>query len=395
MSSAAPKVLHVIGRLNTGGVEMLLMNLARSSNRAEFPMEICVTNPSLEPGSLEREFQHLGGVIHRCPWENNLLTFSRRFRELLRRGNYDVLHSHIHLFSGYLLRLAALEGIPGRIAHSHTVEPAQTFKRKIYTALMRKWISDYATLGVACSDPAGQDLFGDEWSHDPRWRILWGGIDLSPFLTRDRDGVRRELGLSDQQLAVAHVGRIAPVKNHHFLIEIASVLRRLRPDFRMFLIGDGPLRNEIETQIDQLGLAGHVTMLGMRSDIARLLPAFDLFVMPSLFEGFGISFIEAQAAGLPSLLSTAITAEAGVFEGMSKHLELSAGPVAWAEACLAMAARRKPWTPATLARLSDRGYSVDACRNALVRTYRAAMGEAFIPDHFSTSAVAYPGSDQQ
>jgi len=373
---------------------MLLMNLARSATRTEFPMEICVTNPTREPGSLEAEFKALEGKIHRCPRGRNHLSFTRRFRGIVRRGGYDVVHSHVHLFGGYLMMLAAREGVRGRIVHSHTVEPPSTLSRRVYASLMRRWIFRYATLGLACSDPAGRDMFGDQWQHDPRWRTLWGGIDLSPFLKRDREGVRRELGLTDGQLAIVHVGRLAPVKNHRFMLEIASVLRTLRPDFQMFLVGDGPLRDEIKAQTERLGLGRHVRLLGMRSDIARILPAFDLFVMPSFFEGFPVSFIEAQAAGLPAVLSSTITPEADVIEGMTRHLDLAAGPNVWAETCLAMASQAKPWSPDVVSRLSARGCSVEACRAALGRAYRAAAGERLVADENSAAAIAYPGREQ-
>jgi glycosyltransferase involved in cell wall biosynthesis len=377
MKPPAPKVLHVIDRLDRGGVESWLMNVMRGSDRSVLPMDVCLLTRDSSPCDYEEEFVRLGGRVIRCPRGEKPWSFGRRFRRVLRHGQYDVLHSHVHLFSGYLLRLAAAENVPTRIAHSHSdtriLHKAATLPRRAYERLMRRWLQYHATHGLACGDFAARAMFGEDWRSDPRWRLLSYGIDLAPFRTRDREGIRQQLGLTDAQLAIVHVGRLVEVKNHAFLLEVADVLRKLRPDFRMFFVGDGALRADIERGITERNLAGWVRCVGARSDVPQLLAGFDLFVLPSHYEGFPVSVIEAQAAGLPSILSGNISPEVNVIPGMVRHVDLTRGAEAWARACLEMSDQRQRWTPSFLDHLAVAGFSAEASLNLLVQTYNGLV----------------------
>jgi len=196
MAQRQIRILHVLGTLNPGGVETWLMHILRNIDRTRFHLDFCTFGA--EPGLYASEAEKLGSKVSRCPKRANLWSFSRRFRNILREGKYDVVHSHVHLFSGTVLRWAKAEHVPVRIAHSHTSQDdrSDTLARRYYQTLMKSWIDGCATHGLAASRPAAFTLFGENWEGDGRFSVLHYGIDLRPFEEPvDQDEVRRELGI--------------------------------------------------------------------------------------------------------------------------------------------------------------------------------------------------------
>jgi len=199
------RVLHVLGQLNRGGVETWLMNVLRSIDRSAFRMDFLVQRT--EPGAYDDEARQLGSDVIPCPAPDPL-TFARNFRRVLRqRGPYDVVHSHVHAYSGWVLRLAAKEGVPVRIAHSHTdrsnVESERTLRRRAYRALMGHLIRRHATAGIGISEAATSSFYGQGWRRDPRWRVLYYGMDFSRIRgPHDRAAIRAELGLPPDAMVI-------------------------------------------------------------------------------------------------------------------------------------------------------------------------------------------------
>jgi glycosyltransferase involved in cell wall biosynthesis len=292
-------------------------------------------------GQYDQEIRRLGSQIIPCPHPQRPWVYSPSFKHLLHQhGPYDIVHSHVHHFSGYVLRLAQQVGVPVRIAHSHLDVAAQEtevgYLRRLYLNLMRVWITKYATAGLGCSHEAAADLFGADWESDPRWQILYCGIDLAPFQEIiDAADVRAELSIPADALVIGHVGRLAHQKNHQFLIEIAAIVAERHPNLYLLLVGDGPLRSGIEHQAAQLGLRHRVIFTGVRSDVSRLMAAMDVFVMPSFHEGLPVAAIEAQAAGLPLVLSDVISKEVEVVKPMVQRVSLSQPASVWADIVLA------------------------------------------------------------
>jgi len=301
------------------------------------------------PGAYDGEARFLGAALHRCPDPRRPLRFARCLRSILRQaGPYDVVHSHVHRYSGWVLRAAEREMVPVRIAHAHTDdaedEARAGFARSAYVRLMAHWIGRHATAGLAVSRPAAAALFGAGWERDRRIRILRCGIDLDLFRPdADRIRMRREMGIPDGTLVVGHVGSFRGEKNHGLLIAVAGELRSRRAPFRLVLAGDGPLRAGIERAVAEAGLTDHVRFLGLREDVPQLLMGlFDLFVFPSIREGLPLAVVEAQAAGLPVILSDAVTEEAVLTTGTVRRLSPRAGAPVWADAVLTAAAPRCP-----------------------------------------------------
>lgn len=370
-----PRVLHVLGSLGRGGVETWLMNIARRSTREAFPMDVVLLGPDDRGRDHEQEFQDLGGRIWQCSRAGRRLSeFSRHFRKILCEGQFDIIHSHVHLFSGHLLRLAAKEGVPGRLVHSHNdtrdLQATASPLRHGYQHLMKLLIRRYAVKGLACSDFAARALYGDRWCEDGRWQVLPYGIDLTPFLRPEREAVRRELGLRDDQYAIIHVGRCVEQKNHKLLLAVADELRRMDPNVCFLLVGSGPLMDSIKAEVVARGLERWVRILGSRGDVPRLLSGADLFVLPSRWEGLGIVAIEALSAGLPAVISDKVPPEVEAMSRIVHRVPLDAGARKWAET-IAGTRRQPRLAPAEASsRVHAAGFSVEASLENLIGVYR-------------------------
>jgi len=336
------RVLHIVGAMNQGGVESWLMALLRHADRSEIAMDFMVHTS--RPAAYDSEITARGGCLLPCPSVHRP-GYIREFNEALRsREPYDVLHSHVHWFSGVTTTLARRRGIRLRIAHSHSnsslaeasAGPLRGAYRAVYRSVMRRGMLSSATHLLAASGSAACALFGANWQEVPRARVLYCGVDFAPFApvdaARDRASARREFGIASEEIVLGHVGNLHGPKNHRFLAAIAACAGQRQSGVRVLCAGGGPLREEIQTFFKNAGVRAIFT--GPRSDIPRLLRAMDVFVFPSLYEGLPLAVVEAQATGLPCVVSEEVTREVDVVSGLIRWLPLSAGADTWADAVL-------------------------------------------------------------
>ena len=316
------------------------MHVLRHIDRERFRMDFL--SHTTQHCDYDDEIRALGSKIIPCMHPSRPWNYARNFGRIMREhGPYDVVHSHVHHYSGYILRLAHQAGVPIRIAHSHNdtswCQAQAGLWRRMYLRLMKQWIARYATVGLAASRRAAVALFGPNWNTDPRWRILLYGIDLTPFQNCvDPIAVRAELDIPPDAFVIGHVGRFFEQKNHVFLVDIAAEVARREPKMFLLLVGGGSLWSAIEQKVNQAGLADRVVFAGVRPDVPRLMVgAMDVFLFPSLSEGLGIVLIEAQSAGLPCIVSDAVPKEADVVKPLIRRISLSQPASAWAEAILA------------------------------------------------------------
>jgi glycosyltransferase involved in cell wall biosynthesis len=332
------RILHAVGAMNRGGVETWLMHVLHHIDREQFKMDFLVhTN---EPADYDEEIRRLGARIFRCPNHRRPLYAGRLLKIINRYGPFDVVHSHVHYFSGYILSIARIAGTAVRIAHSHndtsTVDSAAGPLRKGYTRIMGQLIATNCTCRLAASRLAANSLLGRNWQKDTRSRVLHYGIEVERFAKRyDAAEVRQEFGWSPGDIVFGHVGRFDPQKNHAFLIKIAAAIAERNPNARFLFVGDGPLRPAIEDQLHRAGITNRVVLTGVRADIPRLmLGAMDRFLFPSLFEGLGLVLVEAQAANLPCIISDVVPPEADVSPWLISRMSLQDPAEAWAEEAL-------------------------------------------------------------
>ncbi len=309
------------------------MSVLRSSLNERFQFDVLVREP--EPGALEPEVRELGSRIIRCPRRRNPLAYLTQLRKILREyGPYDVVHSHLHLFDGLVLAAAAVAGVPLRISHSHNARDSRrpTPLRVLQRLLLGAALGVSATHRVGVSEASYWAQFGARCAHSGRSKILRNGIEVSSLQNAPevRAAVRRELGIPEDAKLIGHVGRFDEHKNHAFLLSCFDELCRRDDGWQMVLVGDGPLRRRVMDRSEELNLRSLIADLGVRADVHRILQAMDVFLFPSLYEGFGIALLEAQAHGLPCVASTKVPADADAGLGLVTYMDLSAGPTAWA-----------------------------------------------------------------
>lgn len=365
--------------MNRGGIESWLMNVLRRIHREQFQVDFLVHTQ--EKCAFDEELLSMGCRIIAGADPHKPLRYALRFQRILKEyGPYDIVHSHVYSYSGYVLFLAFLFGAPIRIAHTHTnrsiVRERLSIGRRFYTAVMRALLKISSTHRLAISRQSAADLYGNEWSTDPRCSILHYGIDLTPFQKpTDRTTARRQLRIDDDAFVIGHVGRMVQVKNHRFLVQVAKSVQQLIPNFLVLLVGEGPLRSTIERTIATEGLSQHFIFVGERSDVPNLLTAMDVFLFPSIYEGFGLAILEAQAAGLPCLVSDAIPEEVIVLPSGVRRKNLRESSEAWAADIVQLWRNRDPRKGDSLSAIQQASYDINASVLRLESLYRQAVTE--------------------
>lgn len=328
------RVLQVVTIMNRGGLETMLMNYYRKLDKTKIQFDF-MTN-RLERGHYDDEIEALGGKIYRLsPIKPG--NYNKYFKELdeffKEHKEYKVVHSHINENSGFVLKAAKKAGIECRIAHSHLSDLKLDYKYpfRVYARRNLKGnVSDY----FACSQRAGEWLFGKEISSSGKVTVLNNAVDTEKFkINKDiRDKVRMELGIEDKKV-IGHVGRFNPQKNHEFLIDVFNEVYKKDKGTVLLLIGDGYLKEKIEDKVKKLNLEQGVKFLGVREDIPEIMQAMDLFLFPSQFEGLAVVMVEAQAAGLKVITSTGVTKESDITNNV-EFIDLSKGAEYWADIVL-------------------------------------------------------------
>nr|WP_246879956.1 glycosyltransferase family 1 protein [Bacillus suaedae] len=305
--------------MNRGGAETLLMNLYRNMDRSKVQFDFL----TCKEGLFDEEIKGMGGIIHRIPYvtDKGHFGYIKALSQFFEKySNYQIVHSHMDKMSGFVLQAAKKNQIPVRIAHSHNTSSEGSLPARLYKWYAGKHITPNATHFLACSQMAADWLFGNKRDVI----IVQNGIETEKFIfsLQVRQQIRCELNLDDK-FVIGHVGRFNHQKNHLFLLDLfKEVLDRI-PNAELVLVGDGDLKGEIESKIKALNIQDQVRLLGVRSDIERLLQGFDLFVFPSLHEGLPVTLIEAQGAGLPCVISDVISSEVDMGEQLVHYCSLN------------------------------------------------------------------------
>lgn len=307
------KIVHVLGAMNIGGVESWLMTILRNANREQYVHEFIVHNG--EKAYFDDEIKALGTKKYVCSIDN-IATYPVRLFKLLRHIKPDVVHSHVHNFSGLVLMVAAMAGVRTRISHSHSdtrlVESvSKSSIREAYLGMMNALIDRYSTSNIAVSEKAAISLYGKDWQSDSRNKIIYCGVDYNRFKNvKCLNDYRDKLSIPKDAIVIGHVGRIEKPKNHVFMIELIKALREKSDKYYLVLVGDGSLRKSVENMAQESGVDLYVKFMGTRSDIPEIMSClFDIFIFPSLWEGLPLTLVEAQFANLPCLVSDMVTEE--------------------------------------------------------------------------------------
>ena len=327
------RILQIIGIAAGGGVEAVVMNYYEHIDRSQVQFDFVIHRDSAV--DITPRVESLGGRVYKVtPYHQNPLAFTWAIYRIIKKNHYRIVHSNMNTLSAFSLFAAWLAGVPVRILHNHSTSSPGETKRNIAKAILKPWAKLFANRYWACSALAAEWMYGREMTQSGTVTIIPNAIDLAKYAFNEekRKQLRREMGLTDE-FVIGHVGRFMFQKNHEFLIELFAKALQKNPRMILLLVGDGSLRGQIENKVKRLGVAEKVKFLGIRSDVQALYNAMDLFLLPSHYEGLPVVGVEAQANGLPCLVSDDVTKEMQLTSSVT-YKKLSEGADAWADAIL-------------------------------------------------------------
>lgn len=366
--SAPRKVCCFCQTWESGGIEAFLCQIIEHMDLSQMQVDLVVC--AMRESIFTRPMQELGVRFHQLSGSTRDVSGNhRRFRELIRREQYDVIHFNLfESLSLSFVRLAREEGVPCRIVHSHNTALRKSKTRWMKMILHRMGRSRYsmdATRLWACSGEAARFLFTPQAMERLPYRFIPNGIELERFACSPqmRSQMREQLHMEDA-FVVGHIGRLCQQKNQMFLLEVLAALLEREPKAVLLLVGEGEDRKALEERAQQLGVAEYVIFYGTTPHPEQLMCAMDVFAFPSLFEGLGIVAIEAQANGLPLVCSQHVPQEAFVTP-TAEQLTLEAGAKAWATKLLERRDQRGDYLDC----LRKAGFAVEDVAHLVQQTY--------------------------
>lgn len=308
------RIAQIIGKWVGGGVESVVMNYYRYIDKTKIQFDfICDEDSTNIPYD---EIESLGGKVILIPPYQKIFRYHRELKNILSEGQYKIAHSHINTISIFSLWAAKSAGIPVRIAHSHSTTNKKEKKKNILKQVLRPFSKIFATDYMCCSELSGRWLFGNKEYLKGNVYLLNNAIDVDKFKYDEniRKQKRRELKIDDNTLVIGHIGRFVEQKNHRFLIDIFNYIHMKNENSILLLAGQGPLMNEIKEKVKKLQLDKYVKFLGQRNDVNELYQVYDVFILPSIYEGLPVVGIEAQATGNLCFFSDEMTRETKIID---------------------------------------------------------------------------------
>lgn len=304
--------------MDPGGIESLLMNLYRHIDREKIQFDFLLHRT--QEGAFDKEIEALGGRIYRTEPFNpfHYHKYMNSMRKVFKaHPEYKIIHAHSEL-NYWPLKLAKKMGIPVRISHSHNARSIVNLKY-FFLLYEKLKIKKVATDWFMCSTIAGEWSYGKKAVADRKCIFLKNGIEVDKytFNKNTRERVRKQLNIEDK-IVIGHVGRFMQQKNHMFLIDIFAAFKKIIPNSILILVSEGRLLDDVKKKVNNLGLDDSVKFLGFRDDVHELMQGMDVFTLPSLWEGLPFTLIEAQAAGLPCVISDVISDEAIISDIITK-----------------------------------------------------------------------------
>ena len=361
------RVLHIVGAMNRGGTETMLMNLYRNIDRSKVQFDF--VSFSEEEAHYDEEIKSLGGKVIKILKSNSVKELSEVIKD---NGPYEVIHAHTLFNSGIAMLAAKKCGVKIRIAHAHTtLDYSSSLVRKIYIKFMRYLINNNSTNTLACSKEAGKYLFGNKEIKKDKYNYFSNLINYNDLLKEPKGKVeafKEEYNLKNS-IVIGHIGTFKESKNQRFLLEIIKYMKKNHLDVKLLLVGDGGLRVQLENLSKEYDIYDIVKFVGIREDINVMLHSMDVFVFPSIYEGLGLVLLEAQATGLHCIVSEAIQSEADLDLGLIRKLNLSDGVEKWSEEILKFKGMKERDINKINKAFEEKDYSTGKCISKLMKLY--------------------------
>lgn len=330
------RLLCVLSGMNAGGAETFLMKVYRNIDRSKYQMDFCINYK--EKCFYEDEILNMGGNIFRIPSKSeNLKEFKKQLASIISENGYKYILRITSSAMGFMdLKIAKKAGADVCCARSSNASDGGSFKSYVAHYMGRLLYGNCVDVRIAPSDLAAKYTFGKTAYDKGVVNILHNGVDLEVFKYYDdyRIQLRESFFVGSDVKLIGHVGRFDEQKNHMFLLEIFQQIHLMDQNTKLLLVGEGKLAEKIRERSRELGIYDSVIFAGLRSDVPQILSAMDVFVMPSFYEGMPNTIIEAQATGLPCVISDTITREANI-TGLVEYLSLGDSKE-WAEKTLSV-----------------------------------------------------------
>lgn len=362
------KVLMLVPNLFVAnGVASFVMNYLRNLNHDEVQVDIA----SYKEGDsvYYAEVEAAGGKMFFLPGIKNLPEHVKVCNKILSEGQYDIVHDNTLHISIPMMWCAKKAGVPVRILHSHNSKmgetPAKAFRNRFFLPVLRSLATNYA----ACSQLAGRAMFENQG-----FTVIPNVIQTEKyrFDPTMRKSVRQKMNATDK-FVVGTVGRLAEQKNPFFAMDVFECLQKQVPNAEYWWVGSGPLEKSVQDYVNQKELSENVRLLGSRDDVTSLYQGMDVFFLPSLFEGLSIVTVEAQAMGLPCVVSDVIPPEAE-YTDLLKRCSLQDSIEAWVEK-IRNTQIKKTERKQYQEYLSESVFSDVRCGNRLKKIYERFLSE--------------------
>lgn len=367
MNKQKIKVLFLVGNLRpANGVTSFVMSYFRNINHDRFEIDFALLNDVETP--YYSEILNAGSKIFILPSLRNIGEHLKKCKQILD-NNYQIIHDNIVLSSLPMMYCAYKYRVPVRILQSHNTELSsikwKEKRNRLFLPLLKKFSNTY----FACGNDAGRAMFGDS-----SFNVIPNAIPFSKKFFDDdvRDFVREKYNCHDK-VVVGTVGRLSQQKNPFFAMKVIQSLTKMIPNLQYWWIGSGELDGQVQKYINENKLDNYIKLFGSRDDVSQLYQAMDAFFLPSLFEGLPITAIEAQAAGLPCVISDSVTKEL-VYTDLVEFISLNSDLTSWNEA-LCKQLRRKPRRDQYIERLKDSPFYSSNASKLLEKYYSELLGE--------------------
>jgi len=340
-------VLQVLGGLEVGGAESRVMDITRNLNQSKVRYAFLVHDKG--PDYYEKEAEELGCAVYRVPrfCFFNYFAYVRAMKKFFaEQTDIDIVQGHITSSAAIYLPIAKKAGVKVTIAHARSagVDPGM---KGFLTRLLRRHLGKKCDQMWACSTEAAIAVYGRKTFEQKQVTIIHNAINVDQFKSTALncsagEEIRRKYGL-ENRFVVGHVGRFHYAKNHEFLIGVFAQILQQKENAVLLLVGEGSRMNEMKELTKELGIEQQVIFAGRQTKPSDYYHAMDLLVFPSRYEGLPGTIVEAQAAGLPCLVSDRVTKDVGVTE-LVEYESLDSSAKVWAEKGIALAlktARKK------------------------------------------------------
>lgn len=305
------KILMVMGNTRMGGVQAFALNILQNIDLSRFHIDFAI-NFYAEQNGIEDKCHQYGCDFFILPYFKfyNYFSFKKHWKQFLASHQYDIVYAHATNSAAIFFKEAKKLGIK-TIAHSHSAGYRGSRLEQFTKRIFAKKVGIYADYWFACSELAAKRLYGTSYKNYNNYYCIPNAIDVDKYLfsANTRDKIRQQLNLDNSTFLCGHVGTFSQPKNHIFLIDVFKEIYHINSNAKLICCGAGSLMAEVKEYAKKRGVLDNIIFAGVVNNVHEYLMAMDVFIFPSLFEGFPVSILECQSAGLPVIVSDTITSE--------------------------------------------------------------------------------------